>query len=453
MVTAFDTGKIMVQNGGSKKSVLNYGLNTWYKIKMVANWDAKTYTVYINDDPVPAATDFVFRHTGGSKLTGQRFGIDGYANASIDFDDFKVMVTGGAKAAPEGLGTSNETAAGANDGIITGVNTAMEWSSDNGGTWFNVEGDILSNLSPGTYWIRYRKTDDYKASSHVELTIKGYDQPTSPVGGESSGSTNASTTVKNEDGSTTTIVTDKATGTVTETTAWPNGVKVETITTPLGEVTANVHLPEGVADARITIPAKNASASTVAYTVREDGSRKIIGDSVLTKDGVSFIAKGDMTVKLIDNKITFKDVPDSYWAAEAITFAASRELFLGTGQGVFIPGESMSRAMFFTVLARLDDVETEGGANWYTKAQNWAVTAGISDGSAPDAAITREQLIALLYRYAGQPATSGNGKSFADSGEVSVWAKEAMNWAVAQGIMNGSRGTFWRLQAASLELK
>jgi hypothetical protein len=55
--------------------------------------------------------------------------------------------------------------------------------------------------------------------------------------------------------------------------------------------------------------------------------------------------------------------------------------------------------MFFTLLARLDDVETEGGANWYTKAQNWSVTAGISDGSAPDAAITREQLITLLYRY------------------------------------------------------
>ncbi len=94
MVTAFDMGKIIVQNGGSKKPVKNVSYNTWYKIKMVANWDAKTYTVYINDDPVPVVTDFIFRHTGGSKLTGQLFGIDGYANASIDFDDFKVMVTG-----------------------------------------------------------------------------------------------------------------------------------------------------------------------------------------------------------------------------------------------------------------------------------------------------------------------------------------------------------------------
>ncbi|MFB5678114.1 family 43 glycosylhydrolase [Paenibacillus terreus] len=99
MVTAFDTGKMIVQNGGSKKPVKDVSYNTWYKIKMVANWDAKTYTVYVNNDPVPAATDFIFRHTGGGKLTGQRFGIDGYANASIDFDDFKVRVTGGSEVA------------------------------------------------------------------------------------------------------------------------------------------------------------------------------------------------------------------------------------------------------------------------------------------------------------------------------------------------------------------
>lgn len=91
MVTAFDGGKIIVQDGGTKKAVQNFSLNTWYSIKMVGNWNAKTYTVYIDD--VPVATDYSFRHTGGDKLTGQRFGIDGYANASIDFDDFKVLVT------------------------------------------------------------------------------------------------------------------------------------------------------------------------------------------------------------------------------------------------------------------------------------------------------------------------------------------------------------------------
>ncbi|MBD2868970.1 family 43 glycosylhydrolase [Paenibacillus arenilitoris] len=490
MVTAFDMGKIVVQNGPSNKvKVQDFQYHTWYKFRMEANWDAKTYTVYLNDDPVPVAADFTFRHTGGNKLTGQRFGIDGYANASIDYDDFKVMVIGGEKAAPEGVGKTDETAAGANDGRITGVNASMEWSSDNGSTWSSVEGDTIANLSPGTYWVRYKETDTHQASPHVELTLAAYNQPGGGTGGGSGGSSDPTvpaTTIKNEDGSTTTIVTDQTTGTVTETTTWPNGdrkvvtkerdgvvtelvtgqdgskrevvtkpdgssrsvvtdalgVKVETVTTALGEVTADVHLPEGVAQARITIPVKKATASTVAYTALEDGSRTIIGDSVLTEDGLSFFAKGDMTVRLIDNEVSFNDVPDDYWAAEAIAFAASRELFLGTEQGVFAPDASMSRAMLFTVLARLDGAETEGGASWYSKSQDWAADAGISDGSAPEAAITREQLITLLHRYAGQAAANGNGnsKSFADSGEISAWAREAMGWAVETGILNGKPG-------------
>ncbi|HEY4430100.1 MAG TPA: family 43 glycosylhydrolase [Paenibacillus sp.] len=579
MATAFDTGKIIVQNGGSKKPVQNFSYNTWYKIKIVADWYTKTYTVYIDD--VPVATDYSFRHTGGDKLIGQRFGIDGYANASMDFDDFKALVIGGTKAAPEGLGHVNETAAHANDGRITGVNASMEWSSDLGNTWLSTEGDTITNLPPGTYWVRYRATDTHKPSPHVELTITAYNQPIHVIGvslnqtsahlytnyGDSvvqltanvqpvdadnktltwassnpavatvdehglvtvhtagtavikvvtedggytdacvvtvdiyndstasdedtqsggSGSVEPTTPdagVKNGDGSTTTIVTDQTTGTVTETTVWPNGdrevitkersgtitvvvtkqngskretvrnpdgssrsvvtdtqgVQVKTITTSLGEVTAEIHLPEGVAEARITIPVLNASASTVAFTIREDGSRTIIGTSVLTKDGLSIIARGDMTVKLIENKITFKDVPDNYWAAEAIAFTASRELFLGTEQLGFTPEVSMSRAMFFTVLARLDGVETEGGEYWYSRAQDWAMTTGSSDGSAPKANITREQLITLLYRYAGEPTTNGNSKSFADSVEISPWAREAMGWAVATGILNGKPG-------------
>lgn len=90
MVTAFDGGKIIAQDGGSKNTVQSFSLDTWYSIRMVSNWNAKTYTVYIND--VAVATDYNFRHIGGNKLTGQRFGIDGYANASIDFDDFMVSI-------------------------------------------------------------------------------------------------------------------------------------------------------------------------------------------------------------------------------------------------------------------------------------------------------------------------------------------------------------------------
>ncbi|MDD9269538.1 family 43 glycosylhydrolase [Paenibacillus sp. GCM10023248] len=580
MVTAFDTGKIIVQNGPSTKvKVKDFQYNTWYKIKMVANGDAKTYTVYIDD--VEVAADYNFRHTGGEKLTGQRFGVDGYANASIDFDDFKAMVTGGPKAAPEGLKHTDESAVGANDGRITGVTSSMEWSSDNGSTWLSAEGDSIANLSPGTYWVRYSETATHKASPHVVLTITVFTQPVHVTGvslnqttahlytnhgdstvqltanvepadaadktliwttsnpivatvnehglvtvrtsgkaiitvttedggftascvvtvgvydndsGESGGDlqiggsnpvvpTTPSTGVTNGDGSTTTSITDQTTGTVTETTVWPNGdrevvtkerngtitevvtkqngskretvskpdgssrsvttdpqgVKVETDKTSLGGVTATVHLPEGVAQARVTIPFKNASVSTVAYKVRDNGTKEVIG-TVVTKAGLSFTAKGNMTVKLIDNRIVFQDVPNSHLAAEAIAFVASRGWLLGTEQGVFAPDVSLSRAMLYTVLARLHGVETEGGENWYSKAKDWATTSRISDGSSPEASITREQLVTVLYRYAGKPVASGNSQSFADSGEVSAWANDAIDWAVSAGILNGKPG-------------
>ncbi|OAS17057.1 family 43 glycosylhydrolase [Paenibacillus oryzisoli] len=581
MVTAFDTGKIIVQNGPSTKvKVKDFQYNTWYKIKMVANGDAKTYTVYIDD--VEVATDYNFRHTGGDKLTGQRFGVDGYANASIDFDDFKAMVTGGQKAAPGGVKHTNESAVGANDGSITGVTSSMEWSSDNGSTWSSVEADTIANLSPGTYWVRYSETVTHKASPHVVLTIMVYTQPVQVTGvslsqtiaqlytnhgdsyvqltanvepidaanktvswsssnptvatvdgqglvtvhaagiavikvttedegltascvvtvgvydNDSGGSgggespidgsnpiapTVPTTGVTNADGSMTTSITDQTTGTVTETTVWLNGdrevitkerngtitevvtkqngskretvnmpdgssrsvttdkqgVKVETDTTSLGVVTASVHLPEGVTQARVTIPFKNASASTVAFAIRENGTKEVIG-TVITEAGLSFTAKGNMTVKLVDNKVVFRDVLNSHWAAEAIAFTASRGWLLGMEQGVFAPDASLSRAMLFTVLARLHGVETEGGENWYSKAKDWATTSGISDGNTPEASITREQLITVLYRYAGQPADKNTVKSFADSEEVSTWANDAIDWAVSAAILNGKLG-------------
>ncbi|MNC11965.1 Endo-1,4-beta-xylanase A precursor [compost metagenome] len=192
-----------------------------------------------------------------------------------------------------------------------------------------------------------------------------------------------------------------------------------------------------MAQARITIPVKNASASTVAFIVRENGTREVIGTSLATGNGISFTAKGDLIVKLMDNKMVFTDVPGSHWAAEAIAFTTSRELFRGTSDGIFAPDETLSRAMLFTVLARLQGVETEGGAEWYSKARDWAAAYGISDGSAPEATITREQLITILHRYAGQPAATGTGTVFTDSGDISPWAVEAVDWAVKTGILNG----------------
>ena len=84
--------------------------------------------------------------------------------------------------------------------------------------------------------------------------------------------------------------------------------------------------------------------------------------------------------------------------------------------------------------------ESDGGANWYDKGCAWAVTNGVSDGTNPNADITREQLVTMLYRYAGSPTANGKLDNFSDSASVSSYAADAMQWAVANGIVNGSNG-------------
>lgn len=180
MVTAFDMGKFVVQNGGIKNKIQDIMYNTWYKIKMVANWDAKTYTVYLNDDPVPVATDYTFRHTGGSMLTGQLFGIDGYANASIDFDDFKVMVTGQEKTAPvisaalspevpdgqNGWYTHPVTLSLSAEGQQTG-DSEIVYSLDDGTTWQTYTAPVTFSQD-GTYTVIYRSADTAADEENVK---------------------------------------------------------------------------------------------------------------------------------------------------------------------------------------------------------------------------------------------------------------------------------------------
>ena len=93
-----------------------------------------------------------------------------------------------------------------------------------------------------------------------------------------------------------------------------------------------------------------------------------------------------------------------------------------------------------TVLARYAGEDTTGGATWYEKGMEWAKTNGVSDGTNPNANITREQLVTMLYRYADSPAADSSLTVFADNATVSPYAVSAMQWAAANGIVNGSHG-------------
>ena len=85
--------------------------------------------------------------------------------------------------------------------------------------------------------------------------------------------------------------------------------------------------------------------------------------------------------------------------------------------------------------------DVDGGA-WYAEAVRWAASEGIVEGVsatefAPDAEITREQLAAILHRFAGEPATAANLATFTDAASVSAYAVDAMAWCVEQGIITG----------------
>ena len=120
----------------------------------------------------------------------------------------------------------------------------------------------------------------------------------------------------------------------------------------------------------------------------------------------------------------------------------------------------MTRAMLMTVLARFDGHDTSGGAIWYEKGMEWAKANGVSDGSDPNGSITREQLAAMLWRYAGSPAVGGSLTGFSDAGSVSSYATDAMRWAVSTGIIGGMgsgtlapQGNATRAQVATILMR
>ena len=134
---------------------------------------------------------------------------------------------------------------------------------------------------------------------------------------------------------------------------------------------------------------------------------------------------------------SFKDVPQNSLFASAVQYVTSNSLMNGTSTTAFSPSANMSRGMLMTVLARYAGESTEGGTVWYEKGMNWAKSKGVSDGSAPNRDITREQLAAMLYRYAGEPDGAADLSAYTDAGSVSAYAEKAVQWCVKNGILTG----------------
>ena len=137
---------------------------------------------------------------------------------------------------------------------------------------------------------------------------------------------------------------------------------------------------------------------------------------------------------------SFTDVPSGSWYADAANYVSEKGLMNGTSKNSFSPNAPTTRGMIVTILARVEGVNTSG-TPWYAAGQKWAMDNGISDGTNMVGEVTREQLAAILYRYAKLKGydTSKSNKldSFKDADKVSSWAVEAMQWANAEGLING----------------
>lgn len=136
----------------------------------------------------------------------------------------------------------------------------------------------------------------------------------------------------------------------------------------------------------------------------------------------------------------FVDVTKEHWAAKEIRWARDGGLMSGYENGYFRPTASTTRQQLWMVLARLSGTRPADMA----MARQWAINTGVSDGSNPSGVLSRQQLVTMLYRFAKSQGVNVSASAklggYADSAAVAPYAKEALSWAAAKGIVSGSNG-------------
>ena len=265
-----------------------------------------------------------------------------------------------------------------------------------------------------TFKADYTGTDLYNNASDtcvVSVTYKGSSHHSS-----SSSSSSTSNTVSASTASNGKVALDKSTAKKGDT------------------VTVTVTPDAGYQLDKLTVT--DAKGKTVDVTKKSDGKY-----TFTMPDGKVTITPTFSKIEDVKpSKNGFDDVASSDWFADAVKYVSDKGLMSGTGSDKFAPSATTTRAMLMTVLARYAGEDTTGGATWYEKSMEWAKAKGVSDGTNPNANITREQLVTMMYRYAGSPKADGKLDSFSDAASVSTYAADAMQWAVANGIVNGSNG-------------
>lgn len=220
-----------------------------------------------------------------------------------------------------------------------------------------------------------------------------------------------------------------------------------------------------------------AGDGNVLALVGADGTEQVIRKCVADENGVTALINGNCTVKVISVDVAFADII-RHWGRQAAEFVAARGIFDGIGENQFAPDARMNRAMVATVLYRLENEPAtvgklpfkDGIDAWAQDAVIWAAEQEIVGGDENgrfngSAAVTRQELATMLYRYAkavGLDTTQGGmaAREFADWEQTADWARGAMQWAVATGLIRGNddntinpNGTATRAEVATVLMR
>lgn len=335
------------------------------------------------------------------------------------------------------IGGTTPSQPGGSTGGNTGGSSSDRYSSDSNPV---IKTETKNNADGST-----TKTETRRDGSVTQTTI-GKDGSVTKTETKKDGS--SVTENKAADGSTGTVKTDK--NGQTEAAAKVSGkavedvkkngeavkvpVEVEATRNSSTAPTVSIELPKGAGETKVEIPVSNVTPGTVAVLVHPDGTEEILKDSIPTEDGIQLTVDGSATVKIVDNSKGFIDTRN-HWAEDEIDFVSARGLVNGMSATIYAPNASTTRAQLWTILARQNDANLNGGNTWYEKAQNWAKDKGVSDGANPNAAINRAQMVTMLWRAVGQP-TAGGTANFTDVPTDSYYA-QAVAWAVENGITTG----------------
>ena len=369
--------------------------------------------------------------------------------------------------------TLNWAAPADNGAAITGYQVKVDGE---GQEWIDVAADqtsyVFTELQNGTEYTFYIKAVNAAGESEQASVVAkpkstaisgGVIRPTEPeqpkdiVTTHTDASGNKVTTTEKVDGSVEikAELNDKAVANaVKNDTAVQLPMNPVTVGAKETEVTINTGAKETV---KVEIPVAETTSGTVVVLVKTDGTEQIVRDSVVTESGVvANVSDGDKIV-IKDNSKEFKDVAD-HWGKDAINFVAARGIFAGTGDGsTFSPDVATTRGMIAQVLHNLEYNEEHpndghsfpdvGEHHWYDDAVHWAedhgIVGGYGDGTFKgDKEVTREELVVMLWNYAGKQTAKNNSlvNGFNDAANVSDWAKTAMNWALENGVLGGKGG-------------